>query len=407
MMNFEAVPSGGSFVSAPAHCRSCRTSAIDKNLSRCSSCKSVWYCGRDCQTCDWKVHKKFCKLISSEGIQLGYDPLSPHAAVDIDLVKEAIDREQRLLLGTSENDERRENERALRLNREGLQAKRAGRIEEAIMLYSLSIELDGYFHHSFHNRCAAYKLLDNWGMVRIDAERCLQLLKSFPLAWCNVIQGCYYTLDFDGAQKAADQARIVADRTNPQYHFLPDQIMWLDMQLSNPYQYPLAIKPIFNEGDDLAFVYTDGLRLRQQQELLVVDIPASAAVLVAQKIIYGLIMSKQVKPRKKLALGKVLKVGAYKILVIPVDDDDQARTIKWSFLGQRVPGREMKPDEELNPGGVALLKIYKGKAAVPEPTEAEAKAYVDAVVANAGACETLYGKGRRLVEDDTTHVGLS
>ena len=100
-------------------------------------------------------------------------------------------------------------------------------------------------------------------------------------------------------------------------------------------------------------------------------------------------------------------MGAYKILVIPVDDDDQARTIKWSFLGQRVPGREMKPDEELNPGGVVLLKIYKGKAAVPEPTEAEAKAYVDAVVANAGACETLYGKGRRLVEDDTTHVGLS
>ena len=406
MMSVEAGPPGGSFVSAPAHCRSCRASAFDKNLSRCSSCKSVWYCGRDCQTCDWKVHKKFCKLISSEGIDLGYDPLSPHAAVDIDLVEEATARQKRLCLGTSENDQSRENERALRLTREGLQAKRAGRIEEAIMMYSLSIEVDGYYHHSFHNRCAAYKLLDMWDMVRIDAERCLQLLESFPLAWCNVIQGCYYTLDFDGARKAAEQARVLADRTNPQYHFLPDQITWLDMQLSNPYQYPLAIKPIFNEGDELAFVYTDGLRLRQQQELLVVDLPTSAAILVQQKIISGLIMTKQVKPNKKLALGKVLKVGAYKILAIPIDDDDQIRAVKWSLLGQRVPWREMKPDDELNPGGVVLLKIYKGNAVVPEITEAEAKAYVDAVVANAGECEALYGKGRRLVEDDTTHVGL-
>jgi len=356
---------------------------------------------------DWKVHKKFCKLISSSDVEIDYDPLGPHAAVDIDMAKEACDREQRLRLGTSEDDESRENETALLLNREGLQAKRAGRIEEAVMLYSLSIELDGYFHHSFHNRCAAYKLLDQWNMVRIDAERCLQLLRSFPLAWCNVIQGCYYTLDFEGARKAAALARIAADRTDPQYHFLPDQIQWLEQQLSNPYQYPLAIKPIFNEGDELAFVYTDGLRLRQQQELLVVDIPASAASLVSQKIIHGLLMTKQVKPGASLALGKVLKVGAYKILSIPVEDDDQVRAIKWSLLGQRISGREMKLDEKLNPGGVVLLKIYKGKTKIPEITDGEAKAYVDAVVANAGACEALYGKGRRLVEDDITHAGLT
>ena len=407
MMRFEAVPAGGSFVPAPSYCRSCRVSAFDHDLSRCSSCRSIWYCCRDCQAKDWKIHKKFCKLISSSDVELGYDPLDPHASLFIDPVKEACDREQRMRLGTSEDDEGRENEAALLLNRDGLQAKRAGRIEEAVMLYSLSIELDGYFHHSFHNRCAAYKLLDKWNMVRIDAERCLQLLESFPLGWCNVIQGCYYTLDFEGARKAAAQARIVADRTNPQYHFLPDQIQWLEQELSNPYQYPLAIKPTMNEGDELAFVYTDGLRLRQQQELLVVDVPSSAAILVQQKIIHGLIMTKQVKPGKKLALGKVLKVGAYKILSIPVEGDDQVRAIKWSLLGQRMSGREMKPDEELNPGGVVLLKIYKGKTKVPEITDAEAKAYVDAVVANAGACETLYGEGRRLVEDDTTHVGLA
>ena len=56
---------------------------------------------------------------------------------------------------------------------------------------------------------------------------------------------------------------------------------------------------------------------------------------------------------------------------------------------------------------MCIRDSYKGKTKVPEITDAEAKAYVDAVVANANACEALYGEGRRLVEDDTTHVGLA
>ena len=30
-------------------------------LSRCSVCKSTWYCGRECQTADYKTHKVHCK----------------------------------------------------------------------------------------------------------------------------------------------------------------------------------------------------------------------------------------------------------------------------------------------------------------------------------------------------------
>ncbi|CAB9515472.1 expressed unknown protein [Seminavis robusta] len=38
-------------------CRNC-----DENASsKCSNCKQVWYCGRDCQKSDWKTHKKDCK----------------------------------------------------------------------------------------------------------------------------------------------------------------------------------------------------------------------------------------------------------------------------------------------------------------------------------------------------------
>ena len=37
-----------------------------KNLLRCSRCKVVRYCGRDCQSKDWKFHKKGCALILSD-----------------------------------------------------------------------------------------------------------------------------------------------------------------------------------------------------------------------------------------------------------------------------------------------------------------------------------------------------
>ena len=37
-------------------CGSCQTPAITK----CSRCKKVFYCNRECQKQHWKVHKKQC-----------------------------------------------------------------------------------------------------------------------------------------------------------------------------------------------------------------------------------------------------------------------------------------------------------------------------------------------------------
>ena len=31
---------------------------------RCSKCKSVWYCSRECQLKDWKAHKEMCKMLT-------------------------------------------------------------------------------------------------------------------------------------------------------------------------------------------------------------------------------------------------------------------------------------------------------------------------------------------------------
>ena len=40
-------------------------------LLRCSACKAVKYCDRDCQSKDWKFHKKGCALIRSDPKGLG------------------------------------------------------------------------------------------------------------------------------------------------------------------------------------------------------------------------------------------------------------------------------------------------------------------------------------------------
>ncbi|XP_063983250.1 zinc finger MYND domain-containing protein 10 [Diachasmimorpha longicaudata] len=49
---------------AVRHCASCSEIATKK----CSKCKSVWYCGRECQVNDWPGHKNKCEeILKSEG----------------------------------------------------------------------------------------------------------------------------------------------------------------------------------------------------------------------------------------------------------------------------------------------------------------------------------------------------
>lgn len=43
-------------------CNKCQKQAY----KRCSKCKSVWYCSRECQVGDWPQHKEKCKRITKE-----------------------------------------------------------------------------------------------------------------------------------------------------------------------------------------------------------------------------------------------------------------------------------------------------------------------------------------------------
>ncbi|KAI5814378.1 hypothetical protein BZA77DRAFT_295075 [Pyronema omphalodes] len=42
-----------------SECYNCQKKDVE--LKRCARCQSIHYCGKDCQTADWKEHKKLCK----------------------------------------------------------------------------------------------------------------------------------------------------------------------------------------------------------------------------------------------------------------------------------------------------------------------------------------------------------
>ena len=52
-----------------SHCK-----VLSRKCHRCSSCKSRFYCSGECQTNDWKFHKKICKMLQETGSQLKSDP---------------------------------------------------------------------------------------------------------------------------------------------------------------------------------------------------------------------------------------------------------------------------------------------------------------------------------------------
>ncbi|KAF8659834.1 hypothetical protein AX16_001719 [Volvariella volvacea WC 439] len=47
-------------------CRTCERREPDVKLSRCSGCKYMWYCSKECQTTNWPLHKVACREMAEE-----------------------------------------------------------------------------------------------------------------------------------------------------------------------------------------------------------------------------------------------------------------------------------------------------------------------------------------------------
>jgi len=300
-------------------------------------------------------------------------------------------------------------------------AKRAGNIALALQLYTQAIDMFDGDHNFFHNRSAAYKLLDNWDMVLRDAQRCVDLSPGFPLGWCNVIQGYYYTQMFEQAKHTARVAPTVANPQDPHYaQFLLPQLDWLQAKLSDPANYPCEVCPVRDLGHALGFVYTNGLHLRQQQELLVVDVPTPSLDLVQQTIL-GKLIGKHIKVHQKLKLGDTFKTSAgIKVVALPVQDPQQERTLQRELMGFKMA----ESDDELSPHGVVLLRIV-GTGSTSETTTAsskkkkkqsrnvdatvtpeQARLYIDAVVQHAAACRERYALGLEIGDGQLFHSGI-
>jgi hypothetical protein len=52
------------------------------NLMKCSACGVAYYCSRECQCADWKIHKKLCNHITKKAVQ--FEPAFTKATIYCD-----------------------------------------------------------------------------------------------------------------------------------------------------------------------------------------------------------------------------------------------------------------------------------------------------------------------------------
>ena len=74
------VEAGGSFTL-------CKVCGVDDDNKRCTGCYMVWYCGEECQVGDWSAHKKDCKVIKKQYMEV---QLVEHSMAGLDNITQEM-----------------------------------------------------------------------------------------------------------------------------------------------------------------------------------------------------------------------------------------------------------------------------------------------------------------------------
>lgn len=372
-------------------CKVCLKEDDEENnvkLKVCTACYSVNYCSKECQKADWKDHKKLCKKVYS----INFDP-SKHE-------KRSSEEQERRRRGTSANDPSRLNREAEKIAVEARKLKRSAQYDQAIVMYTRAIELDPFNHEYFHHRAETYSMAELHPLAKTDALCALDLMcreedrdECFCLAFLTLIRAYIDMHDLEMANNYIDTALRVVPVSDPSHHFVLGYKQWLESQDPNLCNW--SIRPVYDDGDEILFAYSDGLHNRfHQQELLVVDIPTAAdkkgdPTWFARELIKYVALEKM--GSKPLALGDVfmMKKTGHWISAIPVTHKedrkaiDRSLTCRGKLLSNLVVLKVDKPDEKPCPF-----------------SEAQAKAYIAAIAKNASKCQALYNRGAKLVKDD-------
>ena len=62
--SFENIVKGEGSESVCGRCKKCAEAG--KKFKNCAKCKKEWYCGRECQTKHFKMHKKVCSKLAAQ-----------------------------------------------------------------------------------------------------------------------------------------------------------------------------------------------------------------------------------------------------------------------------------------------------------------------------------------------------
>ena len=216
--------------------------------------------------------------------------------------------------------------------------------------------------------------------------------ECFSLLWCTLTRVCMEMKEYEKASEFCDMGlSLIGDSLRFSRDVLTNYKGHLAEILEEaPDDYaPGAVRPVFNSGDQLQFLYTTKVlkpEFPDQPELLAVDLDIN----IPYMDIFNFIIPDKIREWNKglevLEKCNVFKVpqSDYWVTAIPVWSKDDREVISSRLMCQCVGHFK-----------IVVLKVDQGEE---PPVEVDAEMYIKSIVKNAHKCESYYKKNKKLVE---------